>query len=726
MQLVVYAAIFLMAASGCAAQRQPVKMDVNKFDEIAANHPAGAALERLFPQPAAKLPVDFSPTGLMKKDYLSLVAGNVDFWKQFQDSGGAILDPYDKDKSHPHGEEKQYSTPAFALASAELVKEAGREDLLDCSVRAFSFALTALEKGTTANQHADFYIPMLVHAHRILKDRVPANIEAKWEAQFKTFVPEKTYRDTGGNGNWNLVNVSGDAMRRKDGLVATTQQAKQQAYLDRCLHRQTQLHFSRFGMYEDMNEPLAYDAFPRLWLEDMTSDQAYDGPEREILEQTLALGSFSSLLIMSPQGEWACGGRSAQHQWNEAENAVIGECNAARWMARGRPDIAGAFKRMARMGLKSMKRWQRPSGELWIVKNFGEPAKRFGFEGYSFNSQYNLLPMAMLCIAYERADESIGERPLPPEYGNYLFDIRDPYRKVVAASGGYYALIETMSDPHYDATGLLRVHRRGVELSPLTGSSAPERVLGAAEHDPAAGLTPGVQWQEADGTWVGLGDYHRYEHPGKPKPTTAPATMSTTEPKGHKSKKEATSKPAPPATQPIVAKVELTDVALAEGSLPSVAFTLRYELERVKPRAVWPKDPKPEELRDILPGSKRVVTEQYTVSAEGVRRVDHVESAPAAQRFEFPAMVWDGARDIQPVAEDGKLVVHRAGGELTLVLTSPAGMKLTLVAPKLATHNGYVEAAVAPLAKADESVDWTVKLSPAPLPKLPAGPTTTK
>src|SRR5688500_20360213 len=35
------------------------------------------------------------------------------------------------------------------------------------------------------------------------------------------------------------------------------------------------------------------------------------------------------------------------------------------------------------------------------------PARRHGYEGYSFHSQYNLLAMAMLAIAYQRADETI-------------------------------------------------------------------------------------------------------------------------------------------------------------------------------------------------------------------------------------------------------------------------------------------------------------------------------
>src|SRR5213078_3798252 len=115
----------LLVLASCAhAQTQ-------SFEDIVARHPAGVALKHLVSRPQT-----CAPTGLTKKDYLLLVAGNVDFWKKFQNNDGAIIDFYEN-------AERQYSTPAFALSAAELVKEAGRDDLLEPAVRAFSFALTA-------------------------------------------------------------------------------------------------------------------------------------------------------------------------------------------------------------------------------------------------------------------------------------------------------------------------------------------------------------------------------------------------------------------------------------------------------------------------------------------------------------------------------------------------------------------------------------------------------
>jgi hypothetical protein len=636
-------------------------MNVNDLNEVLKQHPAAAALLPLFANPNAPVPTDFAPTQLNKKDYLKLIAGNVDFWKKHLNADGAIIDPYEN-------AEKQYSTPAFALAAAELVKEAGRDDLLDSATRAFSFALTALQKKTTANQHADFYIPMLIHAHRILAPRVSKEQAAKWDEQFTSLVPEQVYRDIKGGGNWNLVNVAGEAMRRKDKLVATTQMSAQQGYLDAMLKLQ-QKHFTKLGMYHDANVPLAYDAFPRMWLEDMLADGAYDGPEKPAIERLLALGSFSSLLLFSPQGEWANGGRSAQHQWNEAECAVIGEINATYWKARGRDDVAGAFKRMARLGLKSMFRWQRPSGEMWIVKNFADPKDRFGFEGYSYHSQYNLLPMAMLAIAYERADDSISEKPVPSEYGSYVFDAREPFHKVCAASGGYYVLIDTMADPHYDSTGLIRVHRRGVELSPLTDSASES--YGGKKDDLHLPFTPGIQWKDGD-EWIGLANFHRPERP----PATTPDE-----------------KPAEVKPQRIVKKTDLKSEQDAQGG---ITLDIVYELEG--------------------PGARKV-SEHYLIGDGRVFCEQIVEPHAQPLRLAIPVLVNDGLREteVKFEREASAFTITRSGGLLKFSMRNPP-LRFSLQGPKLPTHNGYVQAAVAEIPPGlDDYERWEIHLEPSPL-----------
>jgi len=617
--------------------------------DLIGRHPDAPILRRLFSD--APTPTGWADSGLRRADYLPLIAGNVDFFKGHLSAEGAVIDPYEKI-------ERQYATPAFAFAAATLVARARREELLEPATRAFSFALSALANKTTADKHADFYIPMLMHAHRILAPRATAQLRALWAQQMASLVPEKTYRDVSGAGNWNLVNVSGEAMRRRDGLVAPDQSEAQMAYIERSLERQ-QKAFTPLGMYADPHDPLAYDAFPRLWLEDMMADGAYQGASSQKIVDSLALGGLSTLLLLSPSGEWAAGGRSAHHQWNEAEVAVICEINARRWAAMGRRDIAGAFKRAAHLALTSMRRWQRPSGEMWIVKNYADPARRHGFEGYSFHSQYNLLAVAMLAIAYERADDSIAERPIPSQAGSYVFDLREPFHKVVASAGGTYVEIETGADPTYDATGLIRVHRAGVALSPYTSNASPLRYQGPKEETLKVGITPGIEWKAGGDTrWRSLAEtrHHLFDNPNKP------------------------------------ALVESDALSNIRESAGQVAFTVRYNLKNM---------------------SASAVEEEYTVSSVGIEVVTRLVGTGIEQaRLVFPALVSDGARDTRISIEGARVEIERQGGKLTWQAVAPEGLRAVLDGPRVATRNGFVQALVADLPAATREARWRLSLAP--------------
>src|SRR5947208_13057147 len=168
MRSIICAAVLLAVYVGALEAQEQGSMNIAEWKSVVEHHPGSAALKRLFPDEPVAAPSDFKSTGMTRKDYLTLIAGNVDYWKHFQNEAGAIVDPYERDEKNPAGKERQYSTPAFALASAELIQEAGREDLLPYSLKAMSFATAALANHTTADNHADFYIPMLMHAHPIL------------------------------------------------------------------------------------------------------------------------------------------------------------------------------------------------------------------------------------------------------------------------------------------------------------------------------------------------------------------------------------------------------------------------------------------------------------------------------------------------------------------------------------------------------------------------------
>src|SRR5688572_12215548 len=84
--------VTIVAPAFARAAEMP-EMNLADFNDVASKHPAGDAFKRLFPggdKNAPSAAADFEPTGLTKKDYLKLIAGNVDFWKQHLSEAGAI------------------------------------------------------------------------------------------------------------------------------------------------------------------------------------------------------------------------------------------------------------------------------------------------------------------------------------------------------------------------------------------------------------------------------------------------------------------------------------------------------------------------------------------------------------------------------------------------------------------------------------------------------------
>lgn len=606
---------------------------------VFASHPAADALQRVFA--AADDDKAFTASHLTRQDYASLMAADVDYFKGLQRADGAIIDPY----THS---EVQYSTPAFAAACAVLVKYGNRQDLLEPATRALSCAITALVTHHAANGHSDFYIPMIMFAYRDLKESVPADLRAHWEGQLGQINIADTYRAELRGMNWNIVSSSGELLRRQDGLVQPSQLSGQMEYLETSLAGHL-ASFTRFGMYKDPGAPLAYDEFARIWLEEVMASGAYDGKYAAEIRKFLQTGGLSSLLILSPTGEWPCGGRSACHNWNEAAAIVIFENNANLWKKLGRMDVAGAFKRAAHLSLMSLRRWQRPSGELWIIKNRADPAARFAYETYSEHTQYNLLPMAMLAMAYQRADDTIIERPAPAEVGGYVFDLRETFHKVVAAAGGYYALIDTDGDPHYNATGLQRVQKAGVDLSPLSDSTAAQRAYGS-KSEPMLAMSPGLQWQTGGG-WRSLADYS-----GEDKSLH-----------------------------------ESAELKIGDCSPVGVGFELDYTLAG------------PE-------GSSVHLLRHYVLGAQGVACEEQLTPQAAGERLLFPALVNDGERDLPVTINGSAASIDDRGSILTWTVLAPATLKFD--GPRIICHNGFMQPLIASLTPAGpgRSVRWRIEL----------------
>jgi hypothetical protein len=63
---------------------------------------------------------------------------------------------------------------------------------------ALTCAVTDLAEHTAADGHPDFYIPLIMHARRLLQSHAPAATVSEWDSLLRSIIPENAYRDTAG------------------------------------------------------------------------------------------------------------------------------------------------------------------------------------------------------------------------------------------------------------------------------------------------------------------------------------------------------------------------------------------------------------------------------------------------------------------------------------------------------------------------------------------------
>jgi len=426
-------------------------------------------------------------SGISNRDYATMAFGIVQYFRHFQLPNGRIVDPFLM-------REFQYSTPAYALAAATLADVANMKDLTESAARALDSSLFQLASGTPADRHGDFFILPTILAWERLRARVDDATRARWEQYLRMIDPKVAYTDLIGPGqpdviNWNAAAVAGEFIRHRRGFTDT-------AFVERYLAAQVP-RFTAAGVYRDAGVPLAYDAQGRFYFL-MLLEAGYDGSQRKALDVLMDRGAWAEMLMQSPSGDAPAGGRSAEHIWNDALACASFEMLARRSKAKGDMLAASAFKRAARLAGKSVSRWMRPSGESWVVKNHFDPAVRRGFEPYTSHSQYNLIAAAYLAIAAATADESIPEGASPADTGGFVVDLPELH-KVFANSGGQYVEIDTAADPHYESTGLMRLHRPGMDNALGPGGNVPASTLPFA--------IGGIAWLDGKRQWESLAQF---------------------------------------------------------------------------------------------------------------------------------------------------------------------------------------------------------------------------
>lgn len=219
------------------------------------------------------------------------------------------------------------------------------------------------------------------------------------------------------------------------------------------------VHFDENGMYCDPNEPMLYDFMTRLQLAAVLYF-GYSGKYAENLKRVLLKSSDITLDMQSATGEIPFGGRSAQFLYNEACYAALCEFYADYFKKCGNMQKAGEFKSAALLAANSIVPWLEKK-KISHIKNCYDVHCEFGCEDYAYFDKYMITTASCLYMAYIMADEYVEPADCPAVTGkSCICCTSELFHKIMCRCGDYFIETETRADPHYDANGLGRVHRK--------------------------------------------------------------------------------------------------------------------------------------------------------------------------------------------------------------------------------------------------------------------------
>ena len=253
--------------------------------------------------------------------------------------------------------------------------------------------------------------------------------------------------------NWVLFSCVSEFLRMKRGLCPMDMD-----FIDMQIATQV-VHLDENAMYRDaaIHPPMVYDNVPRT-LFSILLFYGYDGKYRELIDNSLRQAGLLTLKMQSTSGEIPYGGRSNQFYHNEAHLAAIAEFEARRYAKEGNIELAARFKRAASDALSSIERGFALT-PIHHVKNRFPLDTQYGCEGYAYFDKYMITAASFLNWARIFCDETVPVSE--PLTDNDAFELSKDFHKLFLRSGDYFAEIDTDADPHYDASGLGRVHKRG-------------------------------------------------------------------------------------------------------------------------------------------------------------------------------------------------------------------------------------------------------------------------
>ena len=349
---------------------------------------------------------------------------------------------------------KEHGFARLASNLGILIAHGYRRELLPLFVEMMDVCCTAFPKVKAAN---DFTVKEVIFCLMELENSdVPLQEKiAEWKALLATIQVENTYTvyakvPTDEVYNWACFTAVSEWMRKYIGLAETedfvdVQVASQLQWLD------------DNGMYRDPNEPMVYDSVTR-GLFAVLLHFGYRGKYFKEMDDCLRNAGLLSLKMQSVTGELAFGGRSNQFLHNEAHLALLAEFEANRYAKEGNMKLAGQFKASVEEAITLMGSWLDRE-RITHIKNRYPTGGQYGCEGYGYFNKYMITTASFIYVAYLMADDSIPVVPRDPQ--PYVLSTSEHFHKTFVQAGGYFLEFETCTDPHYDSSGLGRVHKKG-------------------------------------------------------------------------------------------------------------------------------------------------------------------------------------------------------------------------------------------------------------------------
>ena len=396
----------------------------------------------------------------MKERYIDLMDKTLDAY-----SHGHILDYFERVKKEGLTE---HGFPRLTANIGILIAFGRRRELTSLFSEMMDFVIESFPRGKAAN---DFSVKEVIFCLMAFEERggVPSEKICEWKEGLRKidkYVAYDIYAKTPTDKvyNWACFTAVSEYMRQYIGLCDSRE------FID--VQIPTQLQWlDENGMYKDapIDPPIVYDLVPRGLFAVMLNF-GYDGKYKDEIDETLRKAGLLTLDMQSVTGEIAFGGRSNQFLHNEAHLAIIFEYEAKRYKKLGDTLLAGRFKAASERALSSIEGYLNKPVIRHIKNNF-DLSTKYGCENYAYFDKYMITAASFLYAAYLISDDEIE-----PVFDDYIYEPRafklsGDFHKVFLRAGGYFLEFDTEADPHYDASGLGRIHKTG--LSSFASISTP-------------------------------------------------------------------------------------------------------------------------------------------------------------------------------------------------------------------------------------------------------------